>query len=85
MRRDQFGRCVYTPQFSVVVSAIIRRLAWKQEKPMTKAVETLVLALPAIVDPSKVCLSCQDKSDCKTCIFGRQYTAEEKAELLAAL
>ena len=85
MRRDKFGRCVYTPQFSADISAVIRRLAWKMEKPMTKAIETLVLALPAIVDPAKVCLSCQDKSDCKTCLFGRHFTDEEKAALLTAL
>ena len=85
MRRDEFGRCVYTPQLSSPVSAIVRRLAWSMEKPMTKALETLIMTLPAIVDPSKVCLSCQDKSDCKTCIFSRHFTVEEKAALLAAL
>ena len=85
MQTKEFERRVYTPQFSAPASAAIRRLAWLMEKPMTKAVESLVLALPAIVDPSKVCLSCKDRADCKPCIFCRQITAEEKAALLAAL
>jgi hypothetical protein len=54
-------------------------------KPMTKAVESLVLALPAIVDLAKIYLSCQDISDCKACIFCRPITAEEKTALLVAL
>ena len=85
MQKQEFEKRVYTPQFSAPVSAAIRRLAWFMGKPMTKAVESLVLALPAIVDPAKICLSCQDRADCKPCIFCRQITAEEKAALLAAL
>ena len=76
---------VYTPRFSAQISAIIKRLAWKMDKPMTKAVEQLVMALPAIIDPSKICLACQDKTTCKTCIFSKQITAEEKTAILAAL
>jgi hypothetical protein len=76
---------VYTPDFSAQTSAAVRRLAWSMGKPMTKAVELLVMALPAIKDPSKVCLACQDRSDCKGCIFSRHITAEEKTALLAAL
>ena len=76
---------VYTPRFSAQTSAIIKRLAWKMDKPMTKAVEQLVMALPAIIDPSKICLACQDKSICKACIFSKQITAEEKTAILAAL
>ena len=75
----------YSPQLSAQASVSIRRLAWSTGRPMTKAIETLVMALPAIVDPSKICLSCKDKSACKTCIFCRHFTAEEKAALLAAL
>jgi len=76
---------VYSPRFSAETSAIIKRLAWSMGKPMTKAVEQLVMALPAIVDPAKICLACQDKTNCKACIFSRHYTEEEKAAFLAAL
>jgi len=85
MQTNKFEKRVYTPQFSAPASAAIKRLAWSMGKPMTKAVESLVLALPAIVEPSKICLSCQDMSECKACIFCRHITAEEKAALLAAL
>jgi hypothetical protein len=76
---------IYTPQLSAAASAAVRRLAWSLGKPMTKAVELLIMALPAIVDPSKICLACLDRSDCKSCIFSRHLTAEEKSAILAAL
>ena len=75
----------YTPQFTLQISAAVRRLAWSLNKPMTQAIKLLVKALPAIINPEKVCQKCKDKSVCKSCIFSRQYTAEEKAALLAAL
>lgn len=75
----------YSPQLSAQVSATIRRLAWSMDKPMTQAISALVFALPAIIDHSKICMSCKDKSDCKACIFCRNYTAEEKAALVAVL
>jgi recombinational DNA repair protein RecR len=85
MQEYIFEKRIYTPQFSAVASNAIRRLAWSMGKPMTKAVNQLIMALPAIKDPSKICLSCQDRSDCKGCIFCRQLTVEEKNDILAAL
>jgi len=81
----EYEKRAYTPQFSLFMSAAVRRLAWSMKKPMTKAIETLILALPAITDTSKICEACQDKSDCKNCIFSRKITAEDKAALLASL
>jgi len=75
----------YSPQFSDAASAAIRRLAWVTGKPMTRTLHNLIMALPAILDPSKICLSCLDNSSCKDCIFSRYYTAEEKAALLAEI
>jgi len=85
MQNNIIEKRIYTPQLSAVSSAAIRRYAWSMEKHMTKALEQLVMALPAIKDPSKICLSCKDRSDCKSCIFSHHYTAEEKATILAAL
>jgi recombinational DNA repair protein RecR len=85
MQAKNFEKRVYTPQLSAQASATIRRFAWSMGKPMTKAIENLILALPAIVNPAKICLSCQDRSDCKACIFCRQITAEDKTAILAAL
>jgi len=85
MQSNIIKKRIYSPQLSAVASAAIRRLAWSMDKHMTKALEQLILALPAIKDPSKICLACQDRSDCKCCIFGRHLTAEEKDALLSAL
>jgi recombinational DNA repair protein RecR len=76
---------IYSPQLSAEASASIRRLAWSMDKPMTKAIEKLIMALPAIIDPTKICLACQDKTDCKACIFSRHLTAEDKIAILSAL
>ena len=83
MQNTTIERRVYTPQLSPTSSAAIRRLAWAMNKPMTKAVEIMIRLIPSIVDPSKVCLACQDKTVCKTCLFIQPLTAEEKAALLA--
>ena len=85
MQTNSLSRRAYTPQFSAQTSAAIKRLAWSMGKPMTKAVEQLAMALPAIIDPSKICLACKDQSECKACIFRRPITAEEKTKLLSAL
>jgi len=76
---------VYSPQLSAEASTAIRRLAYSRGKQMTKTVNQLIMALPAIIDPSKICLACQDKSGCNVCIFSRHLTAEDKAAILAAL
>ena len=85
MQTKAILRRVYSPKCSPQASATIRRLAWYKGIPMTKALESLVMALPAIIDPSKICLACQDKAGCQECIFRCQITAEEKTALLAAL
>jgi hypothetical protein len=75
----------YTPQFSETATISVRRLAWAMGKSMPAAVDLMVSLLPSSVDPSKVCLSCQDSSKCQGCIFRSILTPEEKAALLAAL
>jgi hypothetical protein len=75
----------YSPQFSGLAAVSVRRLAWAMGKPMPAAVDLMVRLLPSIVDPSKVCLSCQDNTKCQGCIFRSAITPEEKAALLAAL
>jgi hypothetical protein len=83
--KEVYQKMVYTPKMSLETSEIIRRLAWSLNIPMTKAVERLVKALAVITDPTKICIACKDKSICKTCIFSRHFTEEDKTALLAAL
>ncbi|GHV48462.1 hypothetical protein AGMMS49546_39040 [Spirochaetia bacterium] len=81
------GRKPYSPQFSDMASVSVRRLAWAMgaKVQMPAAVDLMVRLLPSIVDPSKVCLSCQDRSVCQGCVFRTILTPEEKAALLATL
>lgn len=71
----------YTPQFSPMATISVRRLAWSLEKSMPKAVDHIIQLLPSIVDPAKVCLSCQDRSKCASCVWACQSAAAPAAGL----
>ena len=73
----------YTPQFSPLASISVRRLAWALDKPMPAAVDHMVWLLPSLVDPSKVCLSCQDRSRCSSCVFTSQAASPEIIAVLS--
>ena len=76
----------YTPQFSPLASVSVRRFAWYMGKSMPAAVDRIVKILPYIVDPSKVCMACKDKTKCQGCTFNSpQLPAEEQLAILAAL
>ena len=81
----QYKRRMYTPQFSDMASISIRRFAWATNKKMTKTVDLIVKLLPSIIDPSKVCLSCQDKEKCQNCVFCKQINPEELNALEAVI
>jgi hypothetical protein len=73
----------YSPQFSALAAVSVRRLAWALGKPMPAAVDHMVSLLPSLVDPSKVCLSCQDTSRCSSCVFRQQAASPTAVALLA--
>jgi len=75
----------YTPRFSKLASVSVRRFAWALGIHMTEAAELMVRLIPSIIDPAKVCLSCQDNSECHSCCFRTQLTPQEQGALLAAL
>jgi hypothetical protein len=85
MSRVINGKRIYSPELTATGADAIRRLAWSMDMHITKALDQLIKAIPAIKDPSKICLACQDKTICKDCIFSHHLTAEEKSALLAAL
>ncbi len=62
----------YTPELSQQHSCTLRRIARALEIPMTKAMERIFEHITMIVDPSKICLKCQDKTKCKTCSFNNK-------------
>ena len=62
----------YTPELSQQSSNALRRIAWALEIPMTKAMERVFDHISMIVDSKKICLKCQDKTKCNTCLFHKQ-------------
>jgi len=76
----------YTPQFSETASISVRRFAWFLNKPMTQAVEKIILLLPFILDASKVCQACKDSRKCAACAFNvKKLSEDEQYKILAAL
>jgi len=71
------SRRMYSPQLSDMASISVRRFAWAIGKKMPATVDLMVKLLPTIVNPTKVCLLCQDNSKCKSCIFSKQPEPEE--------
>lgn len=64
----------YTPELSLASSQTLRRIAWALGIPMTQAIEKIFEYLPGILDRSKVCKACRDKSKCNTCLFSTHTT-----------
>ncbi|MCL2721318.1 MAG: hypothetical protein FWD47_08270 [Treponema sp.] len=76
----------YTPQFSETASVSVRRFAWFLNKPMTQAVEKIILLLPFILDAAKICQACKDNRRCNSCAFNiKKMSEDEQYKLLAAL
>ena len=76
----------YTPQFTETASVSVRRFAWFLNKPMTQAVEKIILLLPFIMDSSKVCKTCKDSRKCSSCAFNiKKLSEDEQYKILEAL
>ena len=76
----------YTPQFSETASVSVRCFAWFLNKPMTQAVEKIILLLPFIMDGSKVCQACKDSRKCNACAFNiKKLSDDEQYKILTAL
>ena len=95
MYTSNYKRRMYSPQFSDMASISVRRFAWTLSKSMPAAIDIMVKLLPAIIDPSKVCVACQVKDTekykdkikekCELCIFSKQVNPDELAALEAAI
>jgi recombinational DNA repair protein RecR len=59
----------YTPELSLTSSCTLRRIAWALGIPMTQAIERVFDHLPRILDGSKVCDACRDRTKCPQCVF----------------
>jgi hypothetical protein len=65
----------YTPQFSLLATVSVRRLAWALGLTMPKAVNRIMALLPTLVSPAVVCAACKDNSKCSACAFHQQGAA----------
>ena len=75
----------YSPQFSELAAVSVRRLAWAIGVPMPAAVDFMVKLIPSVLDPTKVCFACQDKTRCHCCGFRSPLLPQEQAALLAGV
>ena len=71
------SRRMYSPQFSDMASISVRRFSWALNLSMPKAVDLMVNLIKTVIDPSKVCQLCKDKSKCQACAFSQQVNPEE--------
>ena len=62
----------YTPELTQQHSAILRRIAWAMDMPMTKAIGEVFDHLGATLDKGKICSACRDKSFCRNCAFNQK-------------
>jgi len=86
MNNTDNNKRFYTPQFSETTSVSVRRFAWFLNKPMTQAVEKIILLLPFIMDSSKVCQACKDSRKCNACAFNvKKLSEDEQYKILTAL
>ncbi len=68
----------YTPELTQHHSAILRRIAWGCQMPMTQALADVIDYLGRTLDPSKVCSACRDKTKCLSCPFNRKGPSHAK-------
>ncbi len=70
----------YTPELSQEHSAILRRITWGVELPMTRTLDLILEEIAGRIDRGqlyftiytrgKVCMKCKDKTKCDSCAFG---------------
>jgi recombinational DNA repair protein RecR len=68
-----------------MASISVRRLAWAMGKSMPAAVDLMVKLLKTVIDSSKVCELCRDKTKCQTCTFSQKINLEELSVLEAVI
>ena len=59
----------YTPELSIKYSAILRRLAWAINQPMTHVLNMVIESAVERISKDMVCQQCRDKTKCDICAF----------------
>ena len=68
----------YTPELSRQESAILRRIAWNLNRPMTKALSVILRTIAEQFPPGEVCRTCRDRSGCSECFFNLEQSDNER-------
>ncbi len=68
----------YTPELSRQNSAMLRRIAWGCQMPMTKTLASIFDHLGSTLDKDKICSACKDKSFCRHCSFYLKGVSDAK-------
>lgn len=72
----------YSPRLSYKSSRSLRRIAWALNLLMTKAAEEIFSFLPQVIDSSRICISCKDKTKCDECFFKNAKSDQSKVKPL---
>ena len=68
----------YTPELSQQESAILRRIAWNLNKPMTETLGGILRTIAEQFPPGEVCRTCRDRSMCSGCFFNAEQSDNER-------
>lgn len=61
----------YTPELSRKHSRALRRIAWALDLPMTRAIGEIFDYIGNVIDSTRVCDACRDRTKCNDCVFSR--------------
>jgi len=67
---------IYTFELSTQAFNTLQRVSWALAIPMSLTAEIIFEQLPELLDPLKVCSTCQDQTRCRECQFHSQNDKE---------
>jgi hypothetical protein len=67
----------YTPELNKEYSAIVRRMAWSMDIPMTKTLNILIDVAVERADTKLICEKYRDNSFCDCCVFNHNGKPKE--------
>jgi len=68
----------YRHELSQQESAILHRIAWNVNKPMTETLGGILRTIAEQFPPDEVCRTCRDRSGCSGCFFNHEQSDNER-------
>lgn len=69
----------YRHELSKQENAILRRIAWNVNKPMTETLGGILRTIAEQFPPGEVCRTCRDRSRCSDCFFNLEQSDNERS------